>query len=100
MLRVLDLFHLNGVLTFPSFHAASAILYAWGAWPIRWLRPFSLLGNGAMLLSTPIGGGHFLVDVLAGIVVATAAIYAARWIGGSLSLRAQAKVLTPVRSFG
>ena len=37
-LRTLDLFHLNGVLTFPSFHAASAILYGWALWPIRWFR--------------------------------------------------------------
>ena len=34
---------------------------------MRWLRPLNLLVNGAMVLATPIGGGGFLVDVLAGI---------------------------------
>jgi hypothetical protein len=98
-LRTLDLFALNGVLTFPSFHAASAVLYAWGLWPIRWLRPFSLLGNGAMILATPIGGGHFLVDVLAGIAIAITSIYAARWISGSLGVGERAKPLTLKQGF-
>jgi hypothetical protein len=69
-----------GVLTFPSFHAVSAVLYAWAFWPIRWLRPLALLCNGAMMAATPVGWGHYLVDLLAGIVVAAAAIYAARLI--------------------
>ena len=37
-LRALDLFQLGGVVTFPSFHAAAAVLYAWALWPIRWIR--------------------------------------------------------------
>jgi len=98
-LRTLDLFRLNGVLTFPSFHAASAALYIWGLWPMRWLRPLNLLVNGAMIVATPIGGGHFLVDVLAGIAVAAASIYAARWIGGSLAIRGYDKALTLKESF-
>jgi hypothetical protein len=80
-LRMLDLFHLGGVLTFPSFHAISAILYTWAMWPMRWLRPLNLLCNGAMLVATPVGGGHYLVDVIAGAAVAAGSIYAARCIG-------------------
>jgi len=76
-LRVLDFFEMAGVLTFPSFHAISAILYLWTFWSIQWLRPFNLVCNGTMLASTPVGGGHFLVDVIAGIVVAASCIYAA-----------------------
>ena len=37
--RVLDLFGLTGLVTFPSFHAASALLYTWALWPARWMRP-------------------------------------------------------------
>jgi hypothetical protein len=98
-LRTLDLFHLGGVLTFPSFHAASATLYVWGLWPLRWLRPLNLLVNGAMILATPIGGGHFLVDVLAGIAVAAASISAARWIGGTLAVPGYNRALTLKQSF-
>jgi uncharacterized membrane protein YiaA len=80
-LRTLDLLQLVGVLTFPSFHAVAAVLYAWTFWPIRWLRPLNILCNGAMLFATPVGGGHYFVDVIAGIALAILSIYAARRIG-------------------
>jgi membrane-associated phospholipid phosphatase len=78
-LRHLNLFALAGIVTFPSFHAASAALYAWALWPVRWMRPLALLANGAMLTSTPIDGGHYFVDLIAGVAVAVLAIMAARW---------------------
>ncbi|WP_407155065.1 phosphatase PAP2 family protein [Bradyrhizobium sp. STM 3557] len=77
-LRLLDLSKFVGVVTFPSFHAASAILYGWALWPWRWFRPVNIFINAAMLVATPIGGGHFLIDVLAGIAVAILAIYGAQ----------------------
>jgi membrane-associated phospholipid phosphatase len=80
-LRTLDLWHLAGVVTFPSFHAAAAVLYAWAMWPMRLLRLPNLLCNGAMLAATPIGGGHYLVDVIAGVAVAAASI----WIAGRMA---------------
>jgi membrane-associated phospholipid phosphatase len=85
LLRDLDLLNLAGIVTFPSFHACSAILYAWALWPVWWARPFALLANGAMLASTPVDGGHYFIDVLAGIAVAVLAIVAAR----ALSQRVQ-----------
>jgi hypothetical protein len=77
-LRHLDLFGLAGIVTFPSFHAASAVLYAWAFWPVRWMRPIAVIANGAMLASTPIDGGHYFIDLAAGIAVAVLAIVAAR----------------------
>jgi hypothetical protein len=77
-LRQIDLFALAGIVTFPSFHAASAVLYAWALWPVRWIRPIALLANGAMMASTPINGGHYFCDLWAGIAVAVLAIVAAR----------------------
>jgi hypothetical protein len=78
VLRRIDLFALAGIVTFPSFHAASAMLYAWALWPVRWFRPIALLANGAMLASTPIDGGHYFIDLMAGIAVALASIWVAR----------------------
>jgi len=78
-LRLLSLFDLGGVLTFPSFHAISAVLYAWALWPLRWLRPFNLACNGAMLVATPVGGGHYFADVVAGIAIAMLSIYGVRY---------------------
>jgi len=75
--RSLDLFGLTGLVTFPSFHATSALLYTWAFWPARWMRPVAILANGLMLASTPIDGGHYFIDVFAGIAVALIAIAAA-----------------------
>ena len=77
-LRELDLFGLAGIVTFPSFHATSAVLYAWAFWPVWWMRPIALLANGAMLASTPIDGGHYFIDLAAGVAIAVLAIIAAR----------------------
>lgn len=79
-LRHLDLLALTGLVTFPSFHAASAVLYAWALWPVRWMRGVGLVSNGAMLAATPVDGGHYFIDVIAGLAVAAAAIVAARWM--------------------
>jgi hypothetical protein len=84
-LRHLDLFGLAGIVTFPSFHAASAALYAWAFWPVRWMRPIAVVANGAMLASTPIDGGHYFVDLIAGVAVALLAIVAARAISRRLA---------------
>jgi hypothetical protein len=86
VLRHLDLFGLAGIVTFPSFHATSAVLYAWAFWPVRWMRPIAVLANGAMLASTPIDGGHYFIDLVAGIILAVLAIMAARSIGRRLAM--------------
>jgi hypothetical protein len=42
------------VITFPSFHAASAVIFILSAWPLRRLRWVYLLLNGLMLAATPV----------------------------------------------
>ncbi|MBR0742247.1 phosphatase PAP2 family protein [Bradyrhizobium liaoningense] len=79
--RLLNAYFLGPVLTFPSFHAISAILYVWALWPFRWLRAVGLLWNAVMVAATPIGGGHFLADVAAGLIIAVAVIWAVHRIG-------------------
>ncbi len=87
LLRHLDLMGLGGIVTFPSFHAASAVLYAWALWPLRWWRPIIVLINGLMLAATPIDGGHYFVDLIAGIAIAIAAIIAAKVVGRLVARR-------------
>jgi hypothetical protein len=82
--RVLDLSQLGGIVTFPSFHAAAAVIYIWALWPVRFVRWIGLLSNSAMLISTPIGGGHFLADVLAGAAIAVLSIAAVNRIGSKM----------------
>jgi membrane-associated phospholipid phosphatase len=61
-------------VSFPSFHAAAAILFLWAFWPVRWIWPIAMVANCAMLLATPIGGGHYFVDIFAGIAIAAISI--------------------------
>jgi membrane-associated phospholipid phosphatase len=81
---------LQGVICAPSFHAASGVLYiiaAWRAPPLRW----PLLGiNAAMLLSTPVEGTHYLVDILAGAAVAVVSVVLVRVLARRLAYRGRA----------
>ena len=95
VLRHLDLFGLAGIVTFPSFHAASALLYAWALWPVRWMRPVTLLANAAMLASTPVDGGHYFVDLVAGLAIAALAMWAARRVSDGLTGRRAADAPSP-----
>ncbi|WP_198165005.1 phosphatase PAP2 family protein [Rhodoplanes sp. Z2-YC6860] len=79
-LRALDLDLLSGIITFPSFHAASALLYGWALWGSPWFRPVAIIANLAMLAATPITGGHYFIDVVAGLAVAAVAIVIAKEI--------------------
>lgn len=63
-----------GLVTFPSFHAVSAVLFVWAAWPARWLRLPILVLDLAMLASTPVEGTHYLVDIIAGVALALGVI--------------------------
>lgn len=81
-LRTISLDRVEGIITFPSFHAALGGLYIWAFWSVRAARFPALLVNALLIAATPIDGGHYFVDVIAGLVVAALAICAARALGG------------------
>lgn len=80
-LRVLSFETLSGIVTFPSFHAAAAVLALWAFWGVWWMRPFAFIAYVGMLLATPLVGGHYFADVFAGGGVAMLAIAAAKSFG-------------------
>ena len=80
-LRLLSFETMTGIVTFPSFHAAAAVLALWACWGVWWMRPFALMAYGGMLLATPLVGGHYFADVFAGCGLAAVAIMAARFTG-------------------
>ncbi|TYL92944.1 phosphatase PAP2 family protein [Bradyrhizobium rifense] len=75
-LNVLDLSKLDGIITFPSFHAAAAVLMGWRWFAVPLLRWPMLLLNILMLVSAVPVGGHYIVDVIAGSLLAILAIIA------------------------
>ncbi len=87
-LRSLELFKLAGIVSFPSFHAASALLYAWALWPVRGFGQFVSTLCAMMLVATPVVGAHYFIDVLGGMAVAAAAIWISRRIAARLASQA------------
>jgi hypothetical protein len=68
----------EGIITFPSLHAALAVIMIAALWPVPVVRWIGFALNTVMLAATPIDGSHYFVDVLAGIVIAIASLAAAR----------------------
>lgn len=80
-LRRLEVGQMGGIVSFPSFHVATAVLTtaAWRKTPVLWLLiPVNVLLTVGALTE----GAHYLVDLVAGAVVGTAA-----WAGAGLLLR-------------
>ena len=83
----------EGIITFPSLHAALAVIVIAALWPIAILRWVFLALNTAMLAATPIDGSHYFVDVLAGIALAALAVMAAQ----AIAARAASRPAPPAR---
>lgn len=57
------------LITFPSWHAAAAIIFIMSAWSLPALRWPALALNGLMLAATPVQGSHYLTDIIVGAMV-------------------------------
>jgi hypothetical protein len=68
---------MQGIVTFPSYHAVMAILLTYAYRGTRFFKAAAVL-NGLMLVATPIYGGHYLVDLIGGGVVTFLSIWVFR----------------------
>jgi membrane-associated phospholipid phosphatase len=68
----------SGIVEFPSYHAASAILFAfaWSGVPV--IGVFGIFLNVLMLVSTVPVGGHYIIDIYAGAAVALVSLSLAK----------------------
>ena len=73
-LRNINLFNGQGLVVFPSFHTTLAVLCAAATWPWHRLRLPALLFNLLIIFSAMSEGGHYLVDILAGLLLGVMAI--------------------------
>ena len=62
----ISLAQMNGLITFPSFHAALAVILIYACWGVKVLFPAFLVLNLLMLAATPTVGGHYFIDIIAG----------------------------------
>jgi membrane-associated phospholipid phosphatase len=78
-LRHLELFKLAGIVSFPSFHAASGVLYMWALWPVRGIGGLAVALNMLMIAATPVIGAHYMIDVIGGVALAAFSILLAKY---------------------
>lgn len=91
----IQLNRIEGIVVFPSFHTTVAILFTWAVWRVPVVRWLALGINGLMVAGTPLSGGHYLVDILAGALLAIAAIAAARRLVKGLDARTAGEAARP-----
>jgi len=70
----------EGIITFPSLHAAFAVILIVAFWPVPVLRWIGLAFDVLMLVATPVDGSHYLVDIFAGLAVAAVAVSSAWYL--------------------
>ncbi len=87
-LRVVGREMLTGIITFPSFHAAAAVLLGWGFLRMRIIGPAMVALNALMFLSAAIAS-HYLVDLIGGGVIALFAIWLADKVVSAVEARGQ-----------
>ncbi len=66
----------TGLVTFPSFHTMSGVLFAVCFAQFRWAKWPAVVLNGLLIAATPVEGGHYLSDVLAGLALSTLILWA------------------------
>ena len=72
---------LTGVVSFPSFHTAMALAYAWGFRKTGAIGWAVLVLNLLMLCAIPWYGGHYLTDMIAGAGVMAASLAIVKFAG-------------------
>jgi membrane-associated phospholipid phosphatase len=70
----------NGLITFPSFHTALAVILAYVTRGIKYVFPIFVALNILMIAATPTTGGHYFVDIVAGLALVCAVIRVTRVI--------------------
>jgi len=72
--RLLDLGQMTGIVSFPSYHATLPTILAWAQRGVPRMRVIAPAWAAVTIVATPVFGGHYAVDVLAGILLAVVAI--------------------------
>jgi len=81
---VLNASTITGIISFPSFHTASAAILIYSARAMKWLLAVIVPLNVLVILATVPCGGHYLVDTIAGLAVAAISILIVRNMRSSI----------------
>jgi hypothetical protein len=79
--RTINFGWITGMLFFPSYHAALAVLSACLVWTLSpWIVVPTFIVEASILIAAPPLGFHWMTDVVAGAVLAVVAWRCTRWI--------------------
>jgi len=79
-ITVLNQSNIAGLITFPSWHTAMGVIFMYSARTAKWLLAALAPLNVLLILGTVPCGGHYLVDTIAGLIVAAVSILVVRKI--------------------
>ena len=78
--RTIDLTRLMGIVTFPSYHATLPIILAWSLRDASGWRMIAPVWAAITIAATPLFGGHYAIDVVAGAGLAGFGLATAPWL--------------------
>lgn len=90
---------MQGIIEFPSFHAALALMMTWSVRRSPRLLAVGLVFNGLMLIATLTEGGHYLADVVAGSLLVAAAISVRHYLTRAKRMTETTNPLQALRGF-
>ncbi len=74
---------LRGIISFPSFHVSSVVIITYFLRGLPGVFPLAIVVNIGVSIGAVYVGGHYLSDVLAGLVIGLITIGFIRWIEGA-----------------
>ncbi|MGI4859193.1 MAG: phosphatase PAP2 family protein, partial [Janthinobacterium lividum] len=97
-LRVFDISRMQGIVSIPSFHTMLAVFFIYTLRNVRLLFAIALPLNLVLIASTPPQGGHYLADVVCGLLGSALAIWMLRYVTARYGSRHAATASAPLVS--
>ena len=85
----------NGLVSFPSFHAAIGVLMVWTMRGRNALSALVLVMNVLLILGTAFLGSHYVIDVIASLLMMPAILWAAQRLTRTAFHQSAAPSLAP-----
>jgi len=83
-LRTIRVEDVQGLISFPSVHAAGGLIVTWAFRGYVWIQIALVVINAAMILSTFVTGVHYVVDTIAAFPLFGLSLATYRWWGRPL----------------
>lgn len=106
-LKLIDLARMQGLIQLPSLHTILAVLMAYAVRRTGLVYGLLTVLNLGLILSTPAIGGHYVIDTIAGLIIAPVVIVATRRLhryaaaaGARGELESAKALVSPERSHG